>query len=221
MTTSPHPRPAPAPQGIRHRRPGWRDPRILIGLLILAASILAGVKVLAAADNTVAVWAAAADLPAGTHPQAGDLARVQIRFGSAALAGAYLSAEQDLPADLNLLRPVGRGELIPRSALGTGATGLVRVPLAVEIDNAPADLARGDTVDVWVGAASTAVDVRGNKADLVLDNVVVLSAVTGQDTLAPSGTRQVIVGVDAGQAAGLDRALGQITSGRVLITGQD
>ena len=67
---------AEVPPAIRYHRPGWRDPRILVGLVIVAASVLVGVKVLAAADDSVGVWAVRKDLPAGTRVDPAEVQRV-------------------------------------------------------------------------------------------------------------------------------------------------
>src|SRR6478736_5540715 len=53
------------PTAVRATRPGWRDPRLWVGVLIVAVSVVAGARVLAAADDTVAVWAVAADAGPG------------------------------------------------------------------------------------------------------------------------------------------------------------
>ena len=210
-----------APAATRHRRPGWRDPRIALGVVILAASIVGGARLFAAADNTVPVWAAAGDLGADVPLQLGDVVRVRVHFAQQTLAERYLSADQPLPEAMTLSRAIGKGELIPRAALSNGGPVLVRVPLAVAVDYAPADLARGDVVDVWVGEATSSGDVRRNRADLVLTKVVVLSAADTAESLAPAGTRQIIVGVDPAQSATLGKALGQTMSGRVVLTGQE
>ena len=47
--------------------PGWRDPRLWIGIAIVAVSVVAGARLLAAADDSVTVWAAAADLGGRRH----------------------------------------------------------------------------------------------------------------------------------------------------------
>jgi hypothetical protein len=41
---------------LRVRRPGWRDPRLWIGVVLVAGSVVAGARLLAAADDTVQVW---------------------------------------------------------------------------------------------------------------------------------------------------------------------
>jgi len=90
---------ADVPPATRHRRPGWRDPRILVGLVIVAASVLVAVKVLAAADDSVGVWAVRDDLPAGTRVDATEVQRTEIRFDSREEADHDLSADAPLPDD--------------------------------------------------------------------------------------------------------------------------
>jgi hypothetical protein len=78
-------------------------------LVIVAASVLVGVKVLAAADDSVGVWAVRDDLPAGTRVDAAEVQRVEIRFDSREEADRYLSADAPLPDDAVLERAVGSG----------------------------------------------------------------------------------------------------------------
>ena len=47
---------APAPAVRRLRSSRWRDPRLAVGVVLVAASVVVGARVLAAADDTVAVW---------------------------------------------------------------------------------------------------------------------------------------------------------------------
>ncbi|MBN9374777.1 MAG: hypothetical protein J0I40_05175, partial [Cellulomonas sp.] len=46
----------PAPVAQRLRRPGWRDPRLLTGLALVAASVALGSWALRAAERTVPVF---------------------------------------------------------------------------------------------------------------------------------------------------------------------
>ena len=211
---------ADVPPAIRHSRPGWRDPRILVGLVIVAASVLVGVKVLAAADDTVGVWAVRDALPAGTRVDAADVQRVQIRFDSSEDADHYLSADAPLPQDAVLERAVGSGELLPREALAGADQALVEVPVSVELDEVPATVREGSVIDVWVTPQTATTADRLADAELVLDDVVVVKSPAPEDTLAPTGTRQVIVGVTREQAAELGPALGRTSAGRVVITRQ-
>ncbi len=204
----------------RHQRPGWRDPRILIGVVIVAASVLAGVKILTGADDTVAVWSVRSDLPAGSRVSGDDLVVEQIRFTSGAQADRYLSADRAVPHRSVLDRAVAAGELLPRSALTGAGQALVEVPVPVAVDDVPATVRQGSVVDVWVTPQTATTSDKLADATLVLDDVVVVAAPRAQDSLAPSGTRQVIVGVSRERAGDLGPALGKTSAGHVVITRQ-
>ena len=77
-----------------------RDPRLWIGIVLVAASVVVGARVLAAADDTVQVWAAARDLGAGQRVEADDLVAQRVRFADADALGGYFTVDDELPADL-------------------------------------------------------------------------------------------------------------------------
>lgn len=209
---------ADVPRATRSRRPGWRNPRLLLGIVMVAGSVVLGARLLAAADDTVGVWAVARDLPAGATLGQGDLERRQIRFPDSGTADGYLAATDDLPDGATLNRPVSAGELLPRSALAEEAgADLVEVPISVASDDLPATVRQGSVVDVWVAPKVAAVGGAKVKAVPVLTDVVVVAVPRTSDTLAPQTTRQVIVGVPAVRSDDLGAALGGISDGRVVI----
>ena len=206
------------PRATRSHRPGWRNPRLLLGLVLVAGSVVLGARLLAAADDTVGVWALARDLPAGATVDAGDVERRQIRFPDAETADGYLAASRDLPAGVTLNRPVSAGELLPRSAFARGAgPRLVEVPVSVLSDDLPATVRQGSVVDVWVAPKVSTVGSAKVRAVPVLTDVVVVAVPRTSDGFAPQATRQVIVGVPAARADDLGEALGGISDGRVVI----
>lgn len=210
------------PDARRSRRPGWRNPRLALGLLLVAASVVAGARAMAAADDTVPVWAAAEALPAGAEVASGDVERRQVRFPDAATAAAYVSAARALPTGSRVDRAVGAGELLPADALTDGpAQALVEVPISVVADDLPATVRQGSVVDVWVtpdaAAGGTTAGAAGAEASLVLREVEVVAVPGAEDGLAPQQTRQVIVGVPEDRADELSAALGAIASGRVVV----
>ena len=124
------------PAARRVTSPGWRDPRLWLGLAIVAASVLVGGLVLGTSDDTVPVWAAADPLGAGHVLTADDLAVRRVRFDDANAFALYFRADEQLPADLRLSRDVGAGELVPRAAVGPAAAGDLRqVPVSVPPDD--------------------------------------------------------------------------------------
>jgi len=190
----------------------------LLGIVLVAGSVVLGARLLAVADDTVGVWAVARDLPAGAQLDTGDLERRQIRFPDADTADGYLAARDDLPSGATLNRPVSAGELLPRSAFAEDfGQDLVEVPVSVFSDDLPATVRQGSVVDVWVTPKVSAVGHAEVKAVPVFTDVVVVALPRGSDGLSPQTTRQVIVGVPTARADDLGTALGGMSDGRVVI----
>lgn len=139
----------PAPAAVRLRRPGWRDPRLLVGVSIVAVSVAIGSWVVRSAAQTVGVYVAASTLVPGDALVASSLAVVQVRGVD---TEQYLSVDDPLPDGAVLLRSVGRGELVPAAAVGDAAAVDVR-SVAVPLGNRPADsVPVGSLVDLWFTA---------------------------------------------------------------------
>lgn len=189
------------PPALRAGRPGWRDPRLWLGVLLLAGSVVLGARLLAAADDTVTVWAMAADRGSGTPVSADDLVVQRVRFADGAALARYFPADRPVPADLVLRRAVGSGELLARSAVGAADDEpVLQVPLAVDPQRVPPDVGSGSVVDVWVADADAP----------ALSAVTVVAAPSYDDTFAVSGTRQVVVAVEDERAAAFERQLGKL-----------
>jgi hypothetical protein len=193
------------PPALRGHRSGWRDARLWIGVALVAGSVVAGARVLAAADDTVQVWAAASDLGAGQQVEADDLVAQRVRFGDDEALAGYFTVDDELPADLELTRSITEGELLPRGAVGTSeATGLVEVPIAVEPELVPPSVAPGDVVDVYVVApVAAAPDGQGQAAPstgAALSGATVVAAPGLASTFGTSGKRQLVLAVPEADA---------------------
>jgi hypothetical protein len=188
------------PPAVRGHRPAWRDPRLWIGIALVAASVVVGARVLAAADDTVQVWATADDLGAGERVQADDLVAQRVRFADSDALAGYFTVDDELPADLELTRSIGKDELLPRAAVGTpDETGLVEVPIAVEPELVPPDVESGDVVDVYVVAPiSVAADAKQPQqppSGPALAAATVVDAPGLESSFGTSGKRQLVLGV--------------------------
>ena len=192
------------PAALRGQRPAWRDPRLWIGIVLVAASVVVGARVLAAADDTVQVWSTARDLGAGQRVEADDLVAQRVRFADTGALDGYFTVDDELPADLELTRSVAAGELLPRGAVGTpDETGLVEVPVAVEPELVPPSVAPGDVVDVYVVAPLSA-DADG-KAEALPDGpplagATVVDAPELASSFGTSGKRQLVLAVPEADA---------------------
>jgi SAF domain len=210
-----------ARRGIRSR---WRDPRLLLGVLLVLASVLVGARVLAGADDTTPVWAATRDLPAGSQVSADDVEVVDVSFGSE-VGTAYLSATTPLASGLTLAKPVAAHELLTQSAVDSASVGPVaQLPLGVDSSLMPSDLAPGDVVDVWVVPAS-AVSSSGTTGLEANDTAHAISVlrrviVVATDSLAVLGsgsTRNVVVGLGGRQLGRLATVLPRLVSGTIVL----
>ncbi|MGY2874015.1 hypothetical protein ACVW00_001205 [Marmoricola sp. URHA0025 HA25] len=213
--TGPH-----APPARRVQPPGWRDPRLVAGVVIVAACVLLGARVLASADDTIAVWSLRHDVPAGSTVDRGDLAVTRVHFSGGG-AEQYLLASTAQGALGTATHDLAAGELLARSAVSSDdRADLVEVPLSVAPDDLPASVREGALVDVWVTPKVADPGADRVRARLALDDVVVVAVPAARDSLAPRTTQQVIVGADRATAADLADALGELADGRVVLTRQ-
>lgn len=132
----------------RLHRPSWRDARLLVGLLLVVGSVAAGARIVAAADDTEPVYAAATALVPGERLTPDRLTRVDVALGAA--SSTYLAASAPWPEGAVLLREVRPGELVPVAALGRPEDAS-RTPVMVSVGaDAARVLVKGSVVDLWV-----------------------------------------------------------------------
>ena len=222
------------PAATRVARPGWRDPRLWIGVLLVTGSVVVGARLLAAADDSVTVWALADARGSGTPVSPDDLVAARVRFADDEALDRYFLADEDVPAELVLTREVGEGELLARSAVGSAEDNpVLQVPLEVDPNRVPPDVDTGSVVDVWVtdaAAAAQAVPSRAGRGDTkkdakgtqdgepqpadpggpALSEVTVVAAPTYDDTFAVTGARQLVIAVEDEQAAAFEHLLASL-----------
>jgi hypothetical protein len=199
------PAPAPVPPATRAARSGWRDPRLWVGVLLVVVSVVAGARLLAAADDTVTVWSVAADAGPGARLDPDDLEPTRVRFADEGDLAGYFSADDELPADLVLLRGVGAGELLPRAALGSGETSAdtVELPVAVDTEQVPPAVQAGSVVSVYL--------VGSRDSGPLLEDATVVDAPPLESTFGTTtGRRQLVLAVPADDAAAFLAALGRV-----------
>ncbi len=124
------------------------DTRLVVGLVLVAVSVLAGLRLSARSDHAVTVLAAAADLPAGHVLTAADLVPTRVDAVPGALRGLVRAGGRS-PVGRALREPIAAGVLVPRAAFGARAPAgrEVAVPMTPEHALGGA-LEAGDRVDV-------------------------------------------------------------------------
>lgn len=212
------------PPATRATRPGWRDPRLWIGVALVTGSVVAGARILAGADDMTQVWSASTDLVAGQTVDAEDLEATRVSFGDDLDRERYLAVDDELPASLTLTRPLAAGELVPVAALGEATDeDAVAVSIAVAAEHVPTDVVRGSRVDVWVIGDRTlggGGGRRGAGAEAVLEDIVVLDAPVVSDSFASATSRQLVLSVPADEDESLGLVLAASGDDRVRVVGR-
>jgi len=122
------------------------DIRLVIGFILVVASIAGVYGLVSAADRTTAVFAASRPLAAGTIVQARDLVVVHVRLASAT---ALYAGADDVHNGAVLLRALGSGELVPAAAIGS-AQDITSTTLVLNLGSQlPVQTAAGSIMDLW------------------------------------------------------------------------
>ena len=168
--------------------------------LIVAVSVVAGARLLERRRRH------RAGLGGGHRPRRRDT-RARRRPGGAPGCGSptrtrwrgYFTVDDELPADLELTRGVGAGELLPRAAVGSGRRRPARVqlPVAVDAEQVPRLGGAGSVVDVYLVAprARTGAEAARAAGGPALDAVTVVDAPPLAESFAATGKRQLVLAV--------------------------
>jgi hypothetical protein len=125
----------------------WFDPRLAIGLVLIVASVAGVLGIVSSADASVSVLTARGALAPGDRIDESDLIETSVRIAE---GGDLYLVPGDVPAEgLIVTKAVGKGELVPASAVGsTAATRFASVVVTVN-GQLPSAVQSGATVDVW------------------------------------------------------------------------
>src|SRR4051795_10029601 len=186
--------------------PRWLDARVAVGLVLVLVSVAAGARIVSSAGHLTRVYAAAHELVPGQQLAPDDVAVVQVRLGGG--GSRYLAASAAAPVGYVVNRVVGAQELLPAAALSP-ATALAdrrMVTVPVQSGHLPADLGRGDLVDVYVTPkVASGKDVP--MPVLVLSKVAVTSREGGSRGFGGESALAVLLSVEDGDVPALIHAI--------------
>ena len=131
------------------RRVPHVDVRIVVGVLLVALSVIGGLRLAAAADHTVAVVAVARDLPANHVLTTGDLVVTRVHVSDSVLEGLVRSPGRAALTGRVLLFPVSADALLSGNAVAARPRQGREITVPVTPEHALGGRVRlGDRVDV-------------------------------------------------------------------------
>ncbi|MGO4384564.1 hypothetical protein [Specibacter sp. RAF43] len=176
-------------RGARLAQPSWKDPRLLVGILLVLASVASVVALVGGADKTVPMYVARDTLVVGQPVNAGSFDTVRVRLGD--VDGKYFSPRDALPGHAVAVRMVPKGELVARSSIGA-TDALDRKPASVTVaEPLPKEVVVGSRVDVWVALPD---ERNGYKEpELMLPGAEVAALTSASMALGAGKTTQLMV----------------------------
>jgi hypothetical protein len=176
----------------RLKRPSWKDPRLLVGVLLVLVSIAGVIFLVGSADRTTEVYAARDGIAVGERLTPENVVRAKVRLGDT--EQHYITVEAGLPENLVAVQRIAKDQLVPRASLG-GVDQLNRKPVALNIEQTlPSQAVAGARVDVWVAQP----DAKNGFSEpkLILPGAEIAEVATGSTALGSSKTTVLMVLVE-------------------------
>ncbi|MGX5680730.1 hypothetical protein [Schumannella luteola] len=170
----------PTSPALRRLRAALVDPRLIVGLLLVAGSTAGVVALVSGADETTPVYVASGPLLPGQSLHESDL--VVQGVGLAGADDRYLVPGEIPDSGLVIVRAVAEGELVPDSAVGS-PRGTTLASVVVSTSGALAEsIGPGATVDLW--AAAEEESGRYGTPSVLVDGAIVVRLVSTETIVA-------------------------------------
>lgn len=183
----------------RLRRPSWKDPRLLVGILLVLVSVAGVVFLVNGADRTTEVYAARDGIAVGEELTPENVVRAKVRLGET--EQHYIPVESGLPEGMVAVQRIGKDQLVPRASLGE-VDDLDRKPVAITVEGIlPSQAVAGARVDVWVAQP----DAKNGFSEpkLLLPGAEIAEVAEGSSALGSTKTTVLMVLVEDGQMPAL------------------
>jgi hypothetical protein len=173
----------------RLKKPSWKDPRLLVGFLLVLASIVGVISLVGAADQTTDMYVAREAIAVGEEVTPENTSRVKVRLAD--LEQYYVTGEAGLPEGLVAVQRIGKDQLLPRESLGK-PDGLDRKPVAITVEDVlPEQAVAGSWVDVWVALPDTRNGF--SEPTMLLRGAEIAQVTAGSSALASSRSTVLMV----------------------------
>lgn len=139
----------------RLHRPAIKDPKLILGILLITISIIGVIAVIQLNNQTTQYYAAKSDIRIGEKISADMLTPVDANMGSA--TKNYISADEVKKGDLVAKRQIPAGDILTKSSTATDVREGRRL-VTVSIDRGAASTFKtGEHVDMWVSQNQTSI----------------------------------------------------------------
>jgi len=184
-----------------------KNSRLAMGLALFIIAVSAGSLIAKEANRTVYVWASNGELAPGNKIAATDLKTVSVLLPES--AKNYISANAQLVGAIVMHR-IGAGDLIPVDSISNESQKLTQraVPLTVEITDLPANLQRGEVIDIYA--------IPNSNQKSIAEPELITSAVTVAEASTKNNSGKALVVVNLPEDLVM-RTLAFIAESRLII----
>lgn len=173
------PTPSSSPT-LRRLRSAVLDPRLIVGVLLVAGSAAGVVALVTGADDRIEVYVASKPLLPGDTVDESNL--VVRGVALEASEEHYLRRGQLPESGVVITRPVVAGELVPRSAVGSARSSSLAAVVVDAAGALPGSVGPGSSIDLWSAAKSDSGEY-GTPVVLV-DSAIVVRLVSTETIIA-------------------------------------
>ena len=146
----------------RLRRPGLKDPKFIVGILLVLVSLVGTIAVIQLNNRNTQYYIAKNDIPIGEKISTDKLTPVEANLGSA--SQNYLTAEEVQKGDLTAVRLIPAGEVVSKNSASNNVRENRRL-VTVKVDRGLAtNLKAGDHVDIWASNSTLSVGSQPSSA---------------------------------------------------------
>lgn len=159
----------PAAPVMRLRTPRWKDPRLLVGIVLVVISVLLGALFASKVSETTTVMVAREPIVAGDTLDESSFTTAEVRLGEQ--QAGYLTPGDEVPTGAVALRSVDAGELVPSAVVGQSAAAPMR-PVMIPVSSAVAEsVTPGRSVELW--RTRTGREAEQSEAELLVEGALV------------------------------------------------